>query len=207
MENSAKHIYACFEGIIGRAEKERMLKQHARVIWLTGLSGSGKSTIAQLLEKALVGKGFFTQVLDGDNIRSGISNNLGFSDEERMENIRRISEASKLFLNCGIICINSFISPTETIRQKASDIIGAENLILVHVDASLETCEKRDTKGLYEKARKGDIKNFTGIDSVYEKPVNPDITLNTERLSAEDSVEILLQRLLPVITHSEKSNV
>ncbi len=206
MENSAEHIYACFDGILGRAEKERMLKQHARVVWLTGLSGSGKSTIARLLEKALAGKGFFTQVLDGDNIRSGINNNLGFSDKERMENIRRISEVSKLFLNCGIICINSFISPTEAIRKMASDIIGPENLILVHVDASLATCEQRDTKGLYEKARKGEIKDFTGIDSVYEKPENPDITLNTERLSAEESVEIVLQRLLPIITYSEKPN-
>ncbi len=207
MANASHNIHACFDGIIGRAGKEQMLKQHARVIWLTGLSGSGKSTIAQLLEKELARKGFLTQVLDGDNIRSGINNNLTFSDIDRKENIRRISEVSKLFLHCGIICINSFISPTKAIRQMAAEIIGNENIVFVHVEASLETCEQRDTKGLYKKARKGEIKNFTGIDSPFEKPENPDITVNTAHHSAEECAAIVLKHMLPIITHSENQNV
>ena len=187
------NIHPCFNQILGRRDKEAMLQQHSRVIWLSGLSGSGKSTIACGLERELAQQGFFTQVLDGDNIRTGINNNLGFSDADRYENIRRISEVSKLFLDCGVICINSFVSPTREIRRVAHEIIGRENLIEVYVEASLETCEKRDTKGLYKKARAGKIKDFTGIDSPFEPPENPDIVLNTERHTVEECVEMCME--------------
>ena len=166
-----------------------MLNQRARVIWLTGLSGSGKRTIAHELEKALVAKGFFTQLLDGDNVRAGINNNLGFSEADRRENIRRIAEVSKLFIDCGIICINSFISPTEAIRQLAYDIIGRDDVIEIFVNAPLETCEQRDTKGLYKKARAGLIKDFTGISSPFEPPEHPDLTLDTGSMTVEECVE------------------
>jgi len=155
-----KHIHPT-DIYLTRADKENYLNQHAKVIWITGLSGSGKSTLASGLEKALAEKGYFTQVLDGDNIRSGINNNLGFTDEDRTENIRRISEINKLFLNCGIITINAFISPTNDIRHMAKEIIGKDDFIEVFVDAPVEVCINRDPKGLYKKALSGEIKNFT----------------------------------------------
>ena len=193
------NIHANFDQILGREDKERLLKQRARVVWLTGLSGSGKSTIACGLEKELAKKGFLTQVLDGDNIRTGINNNLGFSNEDRLENIRRIAEVSKLFLNCGIICINSFISPTIAIRNMAYNIIGRHNLIEIHVKATLDTCEQRDPKGLYKKARAGQIREFTGIDSPYEAPESPDITLDTDRMPVEECVALCLEKVLPAV--------
>ena len=196
-----QNIYACYDKMLGRQEKEDFLKQHSRVVWLTGLSSSGKSTIAFGVEKELAANGFFTQVLDGDNIRSGINNNLGFSPEDRYENIRRISEVSRLFLNCGIICINSFISPTREMRSLARNIIGPENMIEVYVKAPLEVCEKRDTKGLYKKARAGEISDFTGIDSPYEAPENPDITVDTEHLSAEECIKKCTDYILPLVTY------
>lgn len=205
MNKPNQHIHACFEKMTGRTEKERMLRQHARVIWLTGLSGSGKSTVAFGLEKALAARGFLTQVLDGDNVRTGINNNLGFGQEDRQENIRRIAEVSKLFLFCGIICINSFISPTKAIREQAKAIIGKENLTEVYIKAPLAVCEQRDTKGLYKKARAGEIGDFTGITSPYEAPENPDIVLDTEKLSPEECVEQCLQQILPVITYTDKT--
>ena len=183
-----QNIHSYIDQAFSRPEKERMLNQRARVIWLTGLSGSGKSTIAHELEKTLVAKGFFTQLLDGDNVRDGISNNLGFSETDRRENIRRIAEVSKLFLDCGIICINSFISPTKAIRQMAYDIIGRDDVIEIFVNAPLETCEQRDAKGLYQKARAGLIKDFTGISSPYEPPENPDLMLDTGKMSVEECV-------------------
>jgi adenylylsulfate kinase len=157
--------------MINKLNKEKFLNQTAVVVWLTGLSGSGKTTLAENLELALFQKGFIAQVLDGDNIRSGLNRNLGFSENDRQENIRRIAEVSKLFLNCGIICINSFISPTHNMRQMARDIIGNESFIEIYLNASIEVCEKRDAKGLYKNAREGKIKDFTGIDSLYEIPV------------------------------------
>lgn len=168
---------------------------------MTGLSGSGKTTIARGIELELNRRLFLTQILDGDNIRSGINNNLGFSEADRFENIRRISEVSKLFLNCGIICINSFISPTRKIREIAYNIIGRENIIEVFVNAPLEVCEQRDTKGLYKKARDGKIKHFTGIDSPFEAPVNPDIELKTDQLTIEASLEKCMRYILPVLTY------
>ena len=164
-----------------RKDKESFLNQNSKVIWLTGLSGSGKTTIAIELEKELHQMGYLTQVLDGDNVRSGINNNLGFGEDDRLENIRRIAEISKLFVNCGVITINCFVSPTESIRQIARDIIGSDDYLEVFIDTPLEECEKRDVKGLYQKARKGEIKNFTGIDAPFEIPQQPGLTRKNKR--------------------------
>ncbi len=196
-----ENIHPVFNKILNRPDKEKMLNQHARVIWLTGLSGSGKTTIAQEIEKELNQKGYLTQILDGDNIRTGINNNLGFSQDDRYENIRRIAEVSKLFLDCGIICINSFISPTIEIRKMAKNIIGKENFIEVYINAPLEVCEKRDPKGLYKKVREGKIKNFTGIDSPFEAPEKPEIEIRTNELSIEDSAAKALKIILPIIEY------
>jgi len=169
------------------------------VLWFTGLSGSGKSTIAEAFEKQLFSKGYFAQVLDGDNIRSGINNNLGFSIEDRVENIRRISEISKLYAQSGVITINSFISPTAEIRKMSEDIIGSEDYILIYVHATLETCESRDVKGLYKKARAGEIKGFTGIDSPFDIPEAPSIVLDTEQYNLEACVDQLFEHIEPMI--------
>ena len=168
---------------------------------MTGLSGSGKTTIAKALEKELNKRRFLTQILDGDNIRTGLSNNLGFSKEDRYENIRRIAEATKLFLNCGIICINSFITPTNEIRQMAYDIIGRDDIVEVYVNALVEVCEQRDTKGLYAKARQGRLKNFSGIDSPFEAPTKPNVELKTDLLSIEEAVKKCLDVILPEILY------
>ncbi len=190
-----KHIHPT-DIYLTRADKENYLNQHAKVIWITGLSGSGKSTLASGLEKALAEKGYFTQVLDGDNIRSGINNNLGFTDEDRTENIRRISEINKLFLNCGIITINAFISPTNNIRHMAKEIIGKDDFIEVFVDAPVEVCIKRDPKGLYKKALSGEIKNFTGISSPFDRPDNADLTINTSELSINEGIQKALEYII-----------
>jgi adenylylsulfate kinase len=197
-----ENIHPVFDKILNRPDKEKLLKQHSRVIWLTGLSGSGKTTIGREVEMELNKRGYLTQVLDGDNIRTGINNNLGFSETDRFENIRRIAEVSKLFLNCGIICINSFISPTRNIRHMAIDIIGKENFIEVYINAPVEVCEQRDVKGLYKKARRGEIKNFTGIDSPFEVPENPDIELKTDQLTVEESAKKALEFILPIIEYN-----
>lgn len=200
MEKADKHIYPVFNKILQRSDKESLLEQKAKVIWLSGLSGSGKTTIAKGVEKELHQRGYVCKVLDGDNIRSGINNNLGFSPEDRLENIRRIAEVSKLFINCGIITINSFISPTEKIRANAKEVIGAENFIGVYVNAPVSVCEQRDTKGLYKKARAGEIKNFTGVDSVFEPLSKPDIEIKTDELDIEASVQKIIDYVLPSIT-------
>ncbi len=195
------NIHPVFDKILNRPDKEKLLKQHSRVIWLTGLSGAGKTTIGRHIEMELNKRGYLTQVLDGDNIRTGINNNLGFSDTDRYENIRRIAEVSKLFMNCGIICINSFISPTHEIRHKAMEIVGKENFIEVYINAPLKVCESRDVKGLYQKARRGEIKNFTGIDAPFEPPLNPDIELKTDELTVEESTKKSLDFILPIIEY------
>lgn len=173
------------------------------MIWLTGLSGSGKSTIAQHLERRLYNQGFFAQVLDGDNIRAGINNNLGFSEEDRQENIRRIAEVARLYVNSGIISINSFISPTIAIRQMARSIIGIEDFLEIYINAPLEVCEARDVKGLYQKARRGEIKGFTGIDAPYEAPVDPALEIRTDQLNIDAAVERIFQFILSQITFGE----
>lgn len=175
--------------------------QHSRVLWLTGLSGSGKSTIAQHLERRLYNEGYFPQALDGDNVRAGINNNVDFSDEGRRENIRRIAELSKLYVHSGIITINSFISPTAAIRQMAREIIGETDFIEIYINAPLEVCEARDVKGLYKKARAGEITGFTGIDAPYEPPENPALEIRTDQMSLHDSVRAIFEFIEPVIKY------
>jgi len=196
----AKNIYPVFDRIYDRKVKEEILRQSAKVIWFTGFSGSGKTTLASNLEKELFFRRFFCQVLDGDNIRSGINSNLGFSKEDRLENIRRISEVSKLLINTGMITICSFISPTEEIRQMAKNIIGEKDFIEVFLNTPLEVCEQRDTKGLYKRARAGEIKDFTGISSPFEAPKNPDIVIDTSVTSIKDAVELIFNTIIDRIT-------
>lgn len=184
----ASNIHPIHDRLLQRADRERFLGQRSKAVWLTGLSGSGKSTIAQHLERRLHNEGFFAQVLDGDNIRSGINSNLGFSAEDRQENIRRIAEVAKLYTQSGVITINSFISPTRAIRKMAKDIIGADDFVEVYINTPLAICENRDVKGLYKKARAGEIKQFTGIDAPYEAPEQPDLEIQTEHQSIEESV-------------------
>jgi len=199
-----ENIFPVYHEILGRAEKEAFLKQNAKVIWMTGLSGAGKTTLAKHLEEALFRLGYLTQVLDGDNIRSGINNNLGFSDADRFENIRRIAEVSKLFIHCGVITINCFISPTEEIREMARRIIGKDDFIEIYVNAPLVVCEERDVKGLYSKARRGELKEFTGISSPFETPENVDLEIRTDLLSIEESVSRILEFILPGIRQGDR---
>ena len=175
-----------------------MLNQKGMVVWMTGLSGSGKTTIAVALEKLLAEKGILTQILDGDNIRSGINNNLGFSEEDRKENIRRIAEVSKLFVNCGIVTLNCFVSPTKDIRQQAKQILG-DDMVEVFINTPFDECEKRDVKGLYAKARAGEIKNFTGLDAPFETPEAPLLDIRTVGLSVEECATQIYDAVLPLI--------
>lgn len=194
-----EHIYPIFERMLQREDREALLKQKGIMIWFTGLSGSGKSTLAIALERELYNQGFLCRILDGDNIRSGINNNLGFSETDRTENIRRIAEVSKLFVDCGIVTLAAFISPTNTIRHMASEIIGSKDFLEVYVSTPIEECEKRDVKGLYAKARRGEIKDFTGISSPFEAPKHPFISIDTSKQSLEESVKILMKAILPKI--------
>ena len=195
-----KHIYPIFDRMLSRSDKEELLKQHSVMIWFTGLSGSGKSTIAIALERELQKRGLLCRILDGDNIRSGINNNLGFSAEDRIENIRRIADIGKLFVDTGIITIAAFISPNNDIREMAANIIGKEDFMEIYVSTPIEECERRDVKGLYAKARKGEIKNFTGISAPFEAPQHPALSLDTSKLSVEESVNKLLELILPRVT-------
>ncbi|MFW6222915.1 MAG: adenylyl-sulfate kinase [Bacteroidota bacterium] len=204
MEAKTNHIYPVFDVQQKRKEKEKFLQQHSKVLWITGLSGSGKSTIALGLEYELTRLGYLSQVLDGDNIRSGINNNLGFTEKDRLENIRRIGEVGKLLMNCGIITISCFISPTRAMRQQAKDIIGAENFVEIFISTPIEICEQRDIKGLYKKARKGEIKNFTGIDAPYEPPLNPDVKVDASRYCIEESVKMVLDYIIPMIEYKQQ---
>lgn len=199
MKEEKENIFSTFDDILQRKDKEKLLNQKSKVIWMTGLSGSGKTTIAKGVEKYLHSQAILNQLLDGDNIRLGVSNNLSFSSLDREENIRRIAEVSKLFLNCGVVTLNCFISPTRGIRKIAENIIGKENFIEIYINASVETCEKRDVKGLYKKARKGEIKDFTGISSQFEAPENPELTIDTSKLSIDESVQKVLDYILPKI--------
>ena len=193
------NIYPIFDRMLSRQDKEELLKQHSVMIWFTGLSGSGKSTIAIALERELHKRGLLCRILDGDNIRSGINNNLGFTEADRIENIRRIAEVSKLFVDTGIITIAAFISPSNDIREMAANIIGKDDFLEVYVSTPIEECDRRDVKGLYAKARRGEIKNFTGISAPFEAPAHPALTLDTSALSLEESVNKLLELILPRI--------
>ncbi len=200
-----EHIYPIFDKMLTRTDKEELLGQQGLMVWFTGLSGSGKSTIAIALERELQKRHFLCRILDGDNIRSGINNNLGFSAEDRIENIRRIAEVGKLFVDTGIITIAAFISPNNDIREMAANIIGKDDFVEVYVSTPIEECERRDVKGLYAKARKGEIKNFTGISAPFEAPLHPALSLDTSRLSLEESVNQLLELILPKVT--KKQNI
>ena len=191
---SAENIHPVFDRILSRADKERLLGQRSLVVWLYGLSGSGKSTIANLVERELHAAGRMTQILDGDNIRSGLNKNLGFSDEDRLENIRRIAEVARLFLDAGVITLASFITPKRELRSLAGEIIGVDDFLEVYVKASFDECARRDVKGLYAKAAGGGVSQFTGKDSGFEEPSPSDsvLVLDTETESANESAERLL---------------
>lgn len=187
------HIHP-HEGKIKRSDRERLMEQRGVTLWFTGLSGAGKSTLAVATEEALYEQGYLTYILDGDNIRSGINSNLGFSPEDRTENIRRIAEIAKLFRDTGIINLTAFISPYREDRQLARRLADGD-FIEVHVDAPLDICEERDPKGLYKKARSGEIKDFTGIDAPYEAPEKPEIYVNTDEQSITECVEQVMEYL------------
>ena len=199
MKEKDNHIYPIFDRMLSREDKENLLHQRGLMIWFTGLSGSGKSTIAIALERELHQRGILCRILDGDNIRSGINNNLGFTEADRVENIRRIAEVSKLFIDTGIVTLAAFISPNNDIREMAAGIIGKDDFLEIYVSTPIEECERRDVKGLYAKARRGEIKNFTGISAPFEAPVQPALKLDTSVLSLEESVNQLLELVLPRI--------
>ena len=199
MKTVKNNLFPVFDKILQRKDKESLLKQKSKVIWMTGLSGSGKTTIAQGVEKKLYENKILNQILDGDNVRVGINNNLTFSNEDRIENIRRIAEVSKLFINCGIVTLNCFVSPTIEIREMARQIIGEEDFIEIYINATIEMCEQRDVKGLYKKAREGKISDFTGISSPFEPPENPELEINTSQLSIGESISKVLDHILPKI--------
>jgi len=196
MTANPDHLYPVFDRMLPRSAKEELLGQSGAVIWMYGLSGSGKSTLANLLERRLHDRGRLVKVLDGDNIRSGLNRNLGFSDEDRLENIRRVAEVAKLFADSGIITITSFITPRNDLRRLARELIGDRDLLEVYVKASFEACAARDPKGLYAKVAVGEVKQFTGKDSAFEEPENPDLILDTETTSEEDCLEQLLEAAL-----------
>ncbi|MCB0516449.1 MAG: adenylyl-sulfate kinase [Chitinophagales bacterium] len=192
--------------LLDRQAKEQLLQQHSKVLWLTGLSGSGKTTIARELEKLLQQHGRMACLLDGDNIRTGINNNLGFSETDRQENIRRIAEVAKLFLQNGIICIACFVSPTVQIRQLAQNIIGENDFMEIFINTPLEVCEQRDVKGLYDKARKGLIPDFTGISAPFEAPQTPFLSISTENQTPIAAAQEVFNALLPHLKYSSKTN-
>lgn len=181
--------------MLSRQDKEQLLGQKGVMLWFTGLSGSGKSTVAIALERELQKRGLLCRILDGDNIRTGINANLGFSADDRRENIRRVAEVAKLFVDTGIITIAAFVSPTEDLRNLAQHIIGKDDFKEIFISTQIEECERRDVKGLYARARRGEVKNFTGISAPFEAPQHPALSLDTSKLSLEESVAQLLQLL------------
>ena len=189
------NIYPIFDRMLSRHDKEQLLGQKGVMLWFTGLSGSGKSTVAIALERELQKRGLLCRILDGDNIRTGINANLGFSADDRRENIRRVAEVAKLFVDTGIITIAAFVSPTEDLRNLAQHIIGKDDFKEIFISTPIEECERRDVKGLYARARRGEVKNFTGISAPFEAPQHPALSLDTSKLSLEESVAQLLQLL------------
>ena len=200
MSKSETNIFPIYDKLLDRHSKEQLLNQRSKVLWFTGLSGSGKSTIANGVENELHLMGYLTMLLDGDNVRAGINNNLGFSEEDRKENIRRIAEASRLFVHCGVITICCFVSPTAELRNLARDIIGKEDFIEIYVNTPIAVCEQRDVKGLYAKARRGEIRDFTGVNAPFEEPVNPEISLQAGNMSVYECVNIVLQQVIPLVS-------
>lgn len=196
MNSELNTIYPIFDRMMSREDKESLLGQQGIMIWMTGLSGSGKSTIALGVERELHKRGILCRILDGDNIRAGINSNLGFSEEDRRENIRRIAEIGKLFVGTGIVTIACFVSPTIELRQMARDIIGEEDFREVYIATPLEECERRDVKGLYARARKGEVKEFTGISAPFEAPTHPDLRLDTSQMTLKEEVEAVLELIM-----------
>lgn len=205
MTTAAKNITPVFDKMLTRKDKETLLSQQSICIWFTGLSGSGKSTLAIEFEKELHSRGFLVKLIDGDNVRTGINKNLGFSEEDRNENIRRIAEINKLFIENGTITINSFVSPTNNLRDLVKEIIGVSDYYLVYVNASLNVCENRDVKGLYAKARKGEILDFTGISAPFEEPENAFLEINTSDSDIKTCVSQLLSKFLPIIEYKSEN--
>lgn len=206
MGNIPENIHP-FHAFLDRTSKEQLLGQRAKVFWFTGLSGSGKTTIAKGLEHELQVKGFLVMVLDGDNVRAGINNNLGFSDADRKENIRRIAEVAKLFLNCGVITICCFVSPTNEMRALAKTIIGTDDFREIFVDTPVEECERRDVKGLYAKARKGEIPDFTGVNSPFEIPVHPDLIIQTHNKPVDFSITEAVKFAIDQVNFIQQSEI
>lgn len=194
----AENIYPIYDKMMSREEREQQLGQHGMMVWFTGLSGSGKSTVALGVERELAKRDVLCRILDGDNIRAGINSNLGFSEEDRRENIRRIAEIGKLFVQTGIVTLACFVSPTEEIRQLARTIIGDEDFNEVFVSTPLEECERRDVKGLYARARRGEVKDFTGISAPFEAPKNPAISIDTSVLPLEESVNRVVDMIMAI---------
>ena len=192
----AENIYPIYDRMMTRQDKESLLRQRGIMIWFTGLSGSGKSTVAMGVERELHAQGILCRILDGDNVRAGINNNLGFSAEDRIENIRRIAEIGKLFVQTGVVTLACFVSPTNDIRQMAREIVGKEDFLEVYISTPIEECERRDVKGLYARARKGEVKNFTGISAPFEAPVSPDIAIDTSKIPLEESVRTLTELII-----------
>lgn len=192
----AENIYPIYDRMMTRQDKESLLGQRGIMIWFTGLSGSGKSTVAMGVERELHAQGILCRILDGDNVRAGINNNLGFSAEDRIENIRRIAEIGKLFVQTGVVTLACFVSPTNDIRQMAREIVGKEDFLEVYISTPIEECERRDVKGLYARARKGEVKNFTGISAPFEAPVSPDIAIDTSKIPLEESVKTLTDLII-----------
>lgn len=192
----AENIYPIYDRMMSRQDRETLLRQHGLMVWFTGLSGSGKSTVALGVERELHARGLLCRILDGDNIRAGINNNLGFSQEDRYENIRRIAEVGKLFVQTGVITLACFVSPTEDIREMARQIVGDEDFKEVFISTPLAECERRDVKGLYAKARQGLVKDFTGISAPFEAPRNPALSIDTSRIPLEESVKQVVEMIM-----------
>ena len=203
MKPSNKHLFSSSKDLLSRTEKEKLLNQKGIVLWLTGLSGSGKTTIAKAVSEQLHKNGFLTQVLDGDNIRLGINNNLSFSLEDRMENIRRTAEMAKLFVDCGVVTVCCLVSPTEKIRTLAKEIIGTKDFFEIFINTPLNICEERDVKGLYAMARKGEVKNFTGISAPFENPKSPSLEIKTEGVNIATSTKEMMEAILPKISFNQ----
>lgn len=193
--SNQENIYPIFDRMLSRQDKEALLHQRGVMLWFTGLSGSGKSTVAIALERELHKRGLLCRILDGDNIRMGINANLGFSEEDRRENIRRVAEVAKLFVDTGVITIAAFVSPTEELRQLAENIIGKDDFKEIFISTPIEECERRDVKGLYARARRGEVKNFTGISASFEAPKHPALSIDTSKMPLEESVNMLLKFL------------
>ena len=203
MKPSNKHLFSSSKDLLSRTDKEKLLNQKGIVLWLTGLSGSGKTTLAKAVSEQLHNNGFLTQVLDGDNIRLGINNNLSFTLEDRLENIRRTAEIAKLFVDCGVVTICCLVSPTEKIRSLAKEIIGKEDFFEIFINTPLNICEERDVKGLYVMARKGEVKNFTGISAPFENPKSPSLEIKTEGVNIATSTKEMMEAILPKISFNQ----